>query len=228
MSLDPTGSEFVYRKRFGGRAERRQDVWRVLCRNFFQRWVPETATVLDIAAGYCEFSNNIRAARRIALDFNPTLPSFADDGVEAIVGRADDMHAVADGSVDVAFVSNFFEHIDRSTILQTLRETRRVLKPGGRLLILQPNVRYCAKNYWQFFDHITPVDDRALCEALTVVGFTVQTCVPRFLPYTTKSKLPARTTLVALYLRVPPAWRIFGAQAFIVAVAPEEPGEPQG
>jgi hypothetical protein len=100
-----------------------------------------------------------------------------------------------------------------------------VLKPGGRLLILQPNVRYCAKNYWQFFDHITPVDDRALCEALVVTGFTVQTCVPRFLPYTTKSKLPARTALVRLYLRVRPAWRIFGAQAFIVAAAPGRLGE---
>lgn len=34
--------------------------------------------------------------------------------------------------------------------------------PAGRLLILQPNVRYCGRDYWQFFDHITPVDDRAV------------------------------------------------------------------
>src|SRR6185436_16013967 len=113
------------------------------------------------------------------------------------------------------FVSNFFEHVPREVIVSTLVEIRRVLKPGGRLLVLQPNVRYCAKDYWMFFDHITPVDDRALVEALNGAGYDVETCLPRFLPYTTKSRLPSGPGLVRLYLKVPLAWRMLGAQAFI-------------
>ncbi len=75
------------------------------------------------------------------------------------------MTRFADATVDRVFISNFFEHIPREAIVSTLTEARRVLKPDGRLLVLQPNVRYCAKDYWMFFDHITPVDDRALAEA---------------------------------------------------------------
>jgi hypothetical protein len=61
------------------------------------------------------------------------------------------------------------------------------------------------------------VDDRALAEALAATGFDVQKCIPRFLPYSTKSRLPSRPSLVRLYLKVPLAWRVLGAQAFIVA-----------
>jgi hypothetical protein len=41
--------------------------------------------------------------------------------------------------------------------------------------------------------------------------------IPRFLPYTTKSRLPSGPALVRLYLKVPLAWRVLGAQAFVVA-----------
>ena len=147
---------------------------------------------------------------------------YADDGVEALVGRSDRI-PLADGEVDTAFVSNFFEHVDRDTILATLVEIHRVLKPGGRLLVLQPNIRFCARDYWQFFDHVTPVDDRALAEALAATGYRLQRCIPRFLPYTTKGRLPARPALVRLYLRIPVAWRVLGAQSFLLATA-EGPG----
>ncbi len=107
--------------------------------------------------------------------------------------------------------------VDRHVRRSTDDEVRRVLRLGGRLLVLQPNVRYCARDYWQFFDHITPVDDRALLEAFAATGYNVILNIPRFLPYTTKSRLPSGPALVKLYLRVPLAWRVLGAQAFMVA-----------
>jgi len=102
-------------------------------------------------------------------------------------------------------------HITRDVILSTLIEARRVLKPTGRLLVLQPNVRFCERDYWQFFDHITPVDDRALAEAFAATGFDVEKCIPRFLPYSTKSRLPSWPSLVRLYLKMPLAWRVLGS-----------------
>ena len=226
MELESEGLKELYSNRFDGEAEQRQQTWRVLCRDFFQRWVPPNSTVLDLAAGHCEFSNNIVAARRIAIDLNPDVRQRAAAGVETHVLRSDRLTAIEDRSIDVVFISNFFEHISRETILSTLVEVRRVLKPAGQLLVLQPNVRYCARDYWQFFDHVTPVDDRALIEAFSATGFDLVKNIPRFLPYTTKSRIPSADWLVRFYLRVPLAWRFLGAQAFMVAT-PSKDGTAQ-
>lgn len=207
----------MYANRFHEEGEQRHEIWQVLCSEFFQRWVPVDATVLDLAAGHCEFINNIRARHKIAVDLNPDVKARAAADVETHVLASDRMSGIADDSVDRVFVSNFFEHISREVITATLHEVRRVLRPGGQLLLLQPNIRYCAKDYWQFFDHITPIDDRAMLEAFAHTGYGVLTNIPRFLPYTTKGRLPSGPGLVRLYLRVPLAWRILGAQAFMVA-----------
>jgi SAM-dependent methyltransferase len=193
-------------------------MWRVLCSDFFAKWVPSDATVLDLAAGHCEFINNIPARRKIAVDLNPDVAVRAHPDVETRIARSDDLGFLPDGSVDVVFISNFFEHISRDVIVSTLIESRRVLAPTGRLLLLQPNIRFCGKDYWQFFDHITPIDDRAMEEAFVATGYRVVRSIPRFLPYTTKGKLPTGPALVRLYLKVPLAWRILGAQSFMVAV----------
>lgn len=216
MSAESEDLQALYRNRFGEAHHAREDLWKVLCSEFFQRWVPDSATVLDVAAGHCEFVNNIRARRRIAVDINPDVVIHAAPEVEVLQSRSDEMTQIPDGSIDRVFISNFFEHVPRDTIVSTLREVRRVLATDGRLLVLQPNVRYCAKDYWMFLDHITPVDDRALAEAFAATGFDVETCYPRFLPYTTKSRLPSGTALVKWYLRVPLAWKVLGAQAFMV------------
>jgi SAM-dependent methyltransferase len=222
VEIESNGLRALYRNRFDRESEQRQQTWQVLCTHFFQRWVADDAVVLDLAAGHCEFINNIRAGRRIAVDLNPDVRLRAASGVETHVLRSDDLVAIAEHTVDVVFISNFFEHVSREVILSTLVEVRRVLRPGGRLLVLQPNVRYCARDYWQFFDHITPVDDRALVEAFAATGFDVVKNIPRFLPYTTKSRLPSGPALVKLYLRVPLAWRVLGAQAFLVATPTQD------
>jgi hypothetical protein len=84
-------------------------------------------------------------------------------------------------------------------------------------MVLQPNIRYCARDYWMFFDHITALDQHSLAEALGICGFSVAHQVVRFLPFTTKGRLPAAPALVRLYLKVPLAWRLLGQQTFVVA-----------
>ena len=216
--MDSDGEELqaIYGQRFADEHEMRTDLWQVLCQDYFQRFVPEDATVLDVAAGHCEFINNIRARRRIAVDLNPDVAIRAGDGVETHVCRSDEMTPLETASVDRVFISNFFEHVPREVIVSTLEEVRRVLRPDGRVMVLQPNVRYCGKDYWMFLDHVTPVDDRALVEAFKLTGFDVELNIPRFLPYTTKGRLPSGPALVRLYLKVPLAWKVLGAQAFLV------------
>jgi ubiquinone/menaquinone biosynthesis C-methylase UbiE len=207
----------LYEGRFSGEERARALMWRVLCEGFFQRWVDPSASVVEVAAGHCEFINAVRAGRKIALDLNPDVKRYAADGVEAHVCSSTDMSVVADASADVVFVSNFFEHLTKPDILATLREARRILRPGGRLLVLQPNIRYCGRDYWMFFDHITPLDHHSLTEALELSGFAVEHLVVRFLPFTTKGRLPTAPALVRAYLRLPWAWRLFGQQSFLVA-----------
>jgi hypothetical protein len=57
-------------------------------------------------------------------------------------------------------------------------------------------------------------------EALGVTGFEIREVRARFLPYTTKSRLPKHPLLVRLYLAVPPAHRLLGGQAWIVGGRP--------
>ncbi len=213
----------IYQRRFTPDLKSRQKVWRVLCRSYFQRHVPRSSTVLEVGAGYCEFINTIQAACKIAVDLNPDTRQYADPDVRVVETSSCDLSSIADNTVDVAFASNFFEHITREDILTTMREVARVLRPDGRFLILQPNIRYCARDFWMFFDHITPLDQYSLTEALEMSGFRVKKLIARFLPYTTQGHLPTASFLVWLYLRMPLAWRMMGQQTFVVA----EPGRSE-
>src|SRR6185436_13343887 len=134
----------------------RRGMWRVLCQQFFQPYVPRESTVLEVGAGYCEFINSIAGGHKIALDMNPDTRLYAEPNVRVIEASSTDLSAIESGSVDIAFASNLFEHLTRGDIVRTMREVARVLKPAGRFLILQPNIRFCARDFWMFFDHITP------------------------------------------------------------------------
>ena len=209
----------IYRARFTDReiAQKRM-LWDVLVRDVFQRYVPVDGTVLDLGAGRCEFTNAVRARRRIAVDLDPAIRTLVDPGVEALVTSSTDLGAVADGSVDCVFTSNFFEHLpDSGALLATLREVRRVLAADGRLVILMPNARYLGGAFWDYLDHHLPLTQHSLAEALTLEGFAVERSVPRFLPYTVRGRLPVSRSLVRGYLRFPPAWRLLGKQMLVVA-----------
>ena len=210
----------LYQQRFPeDELQAKNAIWKVLCAQFFQKLVAVTDTVVDIGAGYCEFINNIDAAARIAVDLNPDVSRFAAPGVRIINEPCTAIRQLEAASVDVVFMSNFLEHLpSKALVLETFRECWRILREGGRIIVLQPNIRFLPGEYWDFFDHHTPLTDRSLVEGLKLAGFTPSVVHPRFLPYTTKSRLPKAPFLVSLYLRVPLAWRLLGKQALVVAL----------
>jgi ubiquinone/menaquinone biosynthesis C-methylase UbiE len=211
----------IYTRRFTPDLEFRDAMWKILCRDFFQQYIIGKGHVLEIGAGYCEFINNIQSERKTALDINPDIKNYAVSNVNIILNNTSLMSEVSDNSVDMVFASNLFEHLTRDEITATFREIHRVLAPGGRFMVLQPNIRFCAKDYWMFFDHITPIDDRAFVEGLEINSFEILEVIERFLPYTTKSRLPKSLIMIQLYLRLRVAWRFFGQQSFILSQKPK-------
>lgn len=213
----------LYRHRFSeAELPEKNRIWQVLCKDFFSRYVKPTDTVVDIGAGYCEFINNIAAGRKIAVDLNPEVRQRANPDVQVINESCTAIASLPEASADVVFMSNFLEHLpDKGLVLDTFRESRRLLRPGGRVIVLQPNIRFLYAEYWDFFDHHTALSDRSLVEGLQLAGLEPRVVIPRFLPYTTKSRLPQASWMIRAYLKFPLAWRILGKQALVVAVRPE-------
>ncbi len=208
----------LYRVRFDPEEKAAKDrLWKFICAHL-QRWFPEDGAVLDLGAGYCEFINNIRAARKVAVDMNPDTVGCAAPDVKVITAPVVPLPAMETDSMDAAFVSNLLEHLDdKAHVMELLREVHRVLKPGGRIVVLMPNIRFAYREYWDFFDHQVPLTEKAVVEACIMAGYRPIKVIPAFLPYTTKSRLPQWGILVRIYLAVPLLWRIFGKQALVVA-----------
>jgi SAM-dependent methyltransferase len=206
-----------YRQRFGNRSAYRDAVWAVLVRDFFQQFIPKNAAVLDLGAGWGEFIRHVKAARKFAMDLNPDMPSRVGSGVEAIVQDCSTPWAVPPESLDVVFTSNFFEHLpDKNALRRTMLEARRCLKPGGKLICLGPNIRFLPGTYWDFWDHHVALTDRSLVELFGLAGLNIDRCEPRFLPYSMSQGFEPPVWMLAAYLRVPFAWRVFGKQFLIV------------
>jgi SAM-dependent methyltransferase len=190
-------------------------IWQEVARYLQGRDIPDTATILEIGAGYCHFINNIRGKARHALDLSPDLPNRAASGVVPHVGSCTSLAMFADGSMDVVFASNLFEHLTRDELSTTLGEIRRVLSGQGRLVVVQPNFRYCARDYFDDYTHLQVFTHIGLADRLRAEGFRVRRNIPRFLPFSMKSRLPKSRWLVRMYLHSP--FKPFGAQMLLVA-----------
>jgi len=169
---DAEGLARLYQARFAPAEVAAKDrVWAILCRDFFNRFVRPTDRVLDVAAGRCEFINHIECAVKYAYDANPDAARFAAGDVRLVVGDCRDMSALPPASFDVAFVSNFFEHLaSKQEMDVVLQQIFQRLRSSGRLLVLQPNIRYLGSRYWDFYDHTTPLTHLSLSEGLLKNG----------------------------------------------------------
>ncbi len=121
-------------------------------------------------------------------------------------------------SFDTVFMSNYLEHLpSRAAVVEQLAVAHDLLTPSGRLIVLQPNIRLVGGAYWGPLDHHVALTEWTLREASAVAGLREVKTIVRFLPYTTKSRLPQHPALVRAYLAFPPAWWLMGKQTLFVA-----------
>jgi SAM-dependent methyltransferase len=194
---------------------RRDVVWRALWRYYFKRLVPSDGCVLDMGCGYGNFINHVVAKRRIALDCWPDFMLHLAPGVEPILANVTDLTPLPDVGIDFAFASNLFEHLPQMDFIRVLDALRPKLSARGTLNILQPNYRYAYREYFDDYTHITVYSHVSIADLLTANGYEVIELIPRFLPLTVKSRLPASAGLIGAYLASP--IKPFGKQMMVRA-----------
>lgn len=212
--------ERLYRHRFtDDDAARKLEIWAEIVR-FLGQWIPRDAIVLDLACDQGYFIRNVIAMERWATDIRDVHDALGEGTRFVQVDGLELASAVPAHHFDTVFMSNYLEHLaSTEAVLAQMRQVHRVLKAGGRMIVLQPNIRYVGAAYWDFLDHKVPLTERSLAEAAETAGFAIERLIPRLLPYTTKSRLPQHPALVRAYLRIPLLWRFLGKQTLLVARA---------
>jgi len=217
--VDPSVSTAaVYGRRFPEAVKQeRMRMWAEIAAHL-QRYFPRDATILELGTGDGEFITHIIGGEKWATDIRDVAGAMPDD-VRFV--RADGLalsSVLEAGHFDRVFMSNYLEHLPSpQDVIEQLRIVSELLAPGGRVVILQPNIALTGASYWDFIDHRVALTEHSLAEAVELAGMTPLTTIRRFLPYSTKGRLPASPSLVRWYLRLPFAWRVLGKQTLLVA-----------
>ena len=207
----------IYKLRFSGQEEYRNEIWKILVKNFFSKWIPRDATVLDLGCGYGEFINNVEGCRKLAMDLNPDAHEALNDDIVFHEQDCSESWPVEPESLVLIFSSNFFEHLPNKQALdKTISHAKIALKPGGRLIALGPNISALNGRYWDFWDHHVALSDQSLGELFEIHGLKIEKSTPLFLPYNMVRVRKRPLFLVSLYMKCPLAWRFFGKQFLLV------------
>jgi SAM-dependent methyltransferase len=211
---------YTYRFRDVDQASR-QAVWTEISRYVYER-LGAPRSVLDPGAGRGEFITAVPAADRWGVDL-VRQGDLESAGVKMIIADIMDAELPAD-YFDGVFLSNFLEHLpDQDAVGTVLAKLRDAMRPGGRIAIMGPNFRYCAKDYFDCADHTVILTHIGAEEHVYAAGFEVMSVAPRFLPYSFRGLLPPSPTLTRTYLRTPAMWRLLGKQFLVIGRKPAAP-----
>jgi SAM-dependent methyltransferase len=207
----------LYEARFDEREVSAKDaVWREIVR-FLQRYIDPDAPLLDLACDRGHFVRWVTARDRWATDIRDMRDALPHDIQFVQASGLDLADALPAAHFGTIFMSNYLEHLESSdAIIDQLRVAAGLLRPGGRVIVLQPNIRLVGPRYWDFIDHRVALTERSLLEAAELAGLRTVDLVTRFLPYSTKGRLPTAPALVRAYLAFRPAWWLLGKQTLYV------------
>ncbi len=214
--MTPTAMKLYHEVRFPY-DPRRAAVWKAIS-GYLQPWVASADGLLELGAGYGEFSREIRAGQKWALEQNGGLVAHWSDSVTPLIQSVLDPWPLATGSLGTVFASNFFEHFTLEQGAAILSEAERVLRSGGRLIVVQPNFRLEPRRYFDDYTHRTAYTDNGFQDFLRSLNWKIVHSEPRFVPFSMKSSIPTAEWLVRFYLALP--WRPFAGQFMIVAEKP--------
>lgn len=108
------------------------------------------------------------------------------------------------GSLDIVFSKSVIEHVEHAD--NFLKETHRVLKPGGLAILMTPDWKTQAHMFWDDYTHVKPWTRKGLQNALKIHGFEkVESVLFRQLPLLWKYPVLERVAdVIAL---APESWK---------------------
>jgi len=209
----------IYEYRFKGvNAEKKQIVWKEVS-NFIYRKLNNPEKIIDPAAGFCEFINNIPSKEKWAIDINEDfLNKYANKDIKKIIGNNLSIE-LPENYFDGVFISNFLEHLSsQEEIASFLIKTYKSIRKGGRIAIVGPNYKYSIKQYFDFADHKIALSELSLAEHMYGAGFQIKEIHPKFLPFSFRSNsiFPVNKFSIRTYLKLPLTWKIFGKQFLLI------------
>jgi SAM-dependent methyltransferase/uncharacterized protein YbaR (Trm112 family) len=173
-------------------------------------------SVLDVGSNTCWASNHFaeRGLQAIAMDIaTPELQGlytadwFIEDGrvyFERVLGSMDAI-PLASSSVDYVYCCQVLHHNDLDSLRRTFSEIFRVLRPGGRLLVVNETLKTLRDpdgvhdegvEQFEGYEHAHWAA-RYRWEAIRA-GFLTEVTEPHYRPFFGDAELPAQTTGVGL------------------------------
>ena len=127
--------------------------------------------VLEVGCGRGEF---IQAFKKLGLDcYGVDISDYSIEKLSDIKMKKTDVTCeplpYADNTFDVVYHKSLIEHFFSPDNLT--KETYRVLKPGGRVIILTPDWVSTMKVFYEDFTHCRPYDKNSLHDLLEIYGF---------------------------------------------------------
>ncbi|MCX5796519.1 MAG: class I SAM-dependent methyltransferase [Elusimicrobia bacterium] len=136
-----------------------------------RRFLPRPGRIIDLGCGRGEFLQQFLSLgfTGAGVDGAASASLLAAGCEVSTVDLEGGRLPFPDDSFDYAFSKSLIEHLSRPEHL--LREARRVLRPGGRIVLMTPSWRHTQRIFFEDLGHIRPFGANALSDALTLAGF---------------------------------------------------------
>lgn len=128
----------------------------------FQPFLQPVDVGLEIGAGGGRFTEMLlpKCKRLIATDTSPAMlelvrarfPSEVAPGLECLRLDGRGLHPIADQTVDLVFSFGVFVHLEPWDFFNYLRESHRILRPGGRAIVQHPDT--FSDHGWRQFSEV--------------------------------------------------------------------------
>ena len=129
-------------------------------------------TLVDVGCGRGEYLTSFakRGFNVIGIDKAHSARRMAAGLRVEIANVERDRLPVPDGSVDYVYSKSLIEHLHEPDGM--LAECLRILKPGGRAVIMTPSWRHQRRVFYEDYTHVSPFTINGLTDAMTLAGFS--------------------------------------------------------